>query len=158
MRKLSRSRIQGVSFHRQKPPLPQGQSRSRGAPNERKLARLPHENSEDLDPFLSEHAAPAPLTAADIHALLGDFGRQTLHTLVSDAVDAAVRWKQIAETLEKNQRLAASSETVLREETVDAVLGARRTWHLWKHRLEILSLIADAQVSLLGQPRKRTLQ
>lgn len=154
MKRIVRNRIGGVSFHVRRPGIQRG-------PGTRTPSRhLPALLGQDS---LSERpdgsGAPAPLEPRDIHRLLGDFGRQELHTLVSDAVDAAVRWKQVVDALERNAPLGdafgAEPRGFVSPRAVEALLDARRALRLWRHRLEILEMVADAQKSLLTLGKRK---
>jgi hypothetical protein len=155
MKRILRQNIRGISFHSRrsgvgKTPAPQALLRGHSPllSDPETMARL----AEGSD-------APPPLDRRDIGRLLGDFGRQELHTLVSDAIDAAVRWKQLCDALERSlgpmgSPILGDEERILSTRIVEAFLGARRTLQLWKHRIEILEMIADAQRSLLTAGRK----
>ena len=108
MKRLLRTRIRGVSFHTQKPspgagrPVAPGTGRpGRGRNDPRGLFHEDAGLARAAEALARGDETPAPFGPSDVYRLLGDFGRQELHTLVSDAIDAAIRWKHLCETLEK---------------------------------------------------------
>ena len=155
MKRFSRNRIQGISFHVQRSGV--GRVRVKGS----SLPPLPlvPAGGELLGGHALRCAAlegkPSDFTRADIRRLLEDFGRQELHTLVSDAIDAAVRWKQVSDAIDKLVASERGETRVYREDDVGALVEARATMRLWRHRIEMLEWIADAQHSLLTQGRMR---
>ncbi len=146
MRRFSRNRIHGVSFHVQRTgiarPTRAGSATDRPLEEIRSVAQS------------AKHGQPPDLTKSDIRRLLEDFGRQELHTLVSDAIDAAVRWKHVAESMERLFALD-DDKRIYEADEVGALIEARTTLRLWRHRIDVLELVADAQRSLLTQGRNR---
>ena len=142
--------MQGVSFHVRRtgiasPPqshlLPQLDTRSGVGPHEIRSLRAS-----------AEQARPDNFSKMDIERLMADFARHEVHTLVLDAIDAAVRWKQLTDTLERH--VSPGDETrEFADDEIDALLAARTTLRLWRHRLQMLEMIADAQRSLITQAR-----
>jgi len=155
MKRLLRTRIRGVSFHIRRPGISTAGPKEIGSGRRYENALFPG------NPHFPEAAAgivhgvdtPAILSQIDLHRLMADFTRHELHALVIDAIDGASRWKQLCETLE---RLAGPNEEsrVWHEQELDVLLGARRTQRLWRHQLEILEMIADAQRTLVAEARR----
>lgn len=155
---LSKNRIRGVSFRRERStPL-------KGSP-------APHSTWSGPTAEQIRQSAPHPLRKTDLARLLRDFGRNELHTLVSETVDQLGRVRQIVGTL---RRLPTESEPDRRfldaddadESTTqplqNVALEMMRVHRLWKLRLEILEMIAMAQDSLRnygtepsGKPQQR---
>jgi hypothetical protein len=140
--------MQGVSFHVNRTGIQRAPTRDKANSQSRK---------ELLSIIISaEHAQPTDFTKSDIRRLMADFGRQEVHTLVSDAIDAAVHWKQVTDSLERNVSLDLIQKQEARqllEDEVGALLAARKTLRLWRHRMQILEMIADAQRSLITMAR-----
>lgn len=161
-RLFSRSRIRGVSFRHGRAPLAAGRSeKSRGASGSDfglpPLDSFPSPfwngpSAEDI-----RNSAPRPFKSADLHRLLGDFGRNELHTLVSEAVEQLVKLKQISKSIERLSpdaepdrhflQLEESSESSAHP-LQDVGVEILRVQRLWKLRLEVLEMVAMAQDSL----------
>lgn len=154
MKRFSRNRIQGISFHIQRSGVGLRRATSQGlsgpldlmAEGRQSTAGSVHGESELQKAALA--GKPQPLSRTDIRRLLADFGRQELHTLVSDAIESAVRWKHVADAAERLVANDGSDARVNHEEDVCALVETRTTLRLWRHRIEMLEWIADAQRSL----------
>lgn len=163
---LSRVRIRGVSFRRTGP-QGTGAGHKKDPTHVRPRLQL---SQQEL-----AQGAPPPLTAPDLNRLLKDLGRQELHTLVSDCIDHVSRWRQIANAMDVQaglagdlagpRRMRSNSRAV--EGLLPLALGgeadpltpdgnptqilaleARAVFRLWRHRLEMLELVAGAQRSI----------
>jgi len=136
--------MQGVSFHVRRT----GISRVRQSPE----ASAPLASEIHSVAASAEQARPQDFRKTDIERLMADFARHEVHTLVLDAIEAAVRWKQLTDTLERH--VSPGDETrVFFDDEIKALLAARTTLRLWRHRLQMLEMIADAQRSLITQAR-----
>jgi hypothetical protein len=100
--------------------------------------------------------APQDFSTADIHRLLGDWGRNELHSLVSEAVDQLTQFRQLAQSMERLWPEIAPDRRFLmidsHDDDADSLSEARveilRVQRLWKLRLELLEMMAMAQDSL----------
>ena len=111
-----------------------------------------NENSENLKHKI-RNTAPPRLSRTEIRTLLWDSGRQSLHTLISDAVDALGAVRQL-----KRQVIFEDREEILGSGLEDSWSLRNEVSHtaqLWKLRLDILEMIAEAQGSLRHLPRSR---
>lgn len=112
-------------------------------------------------------ALPQPFSHSEIYSLLCDLGRQRLHTLVSDCIDHTSHWRQVSSVLDRQLNRVQNSQIRKMESSSDLLLlngddagywpGAntdprqwlalevKRVYRLWKHRLSMLEMIADAQ-------------
>ena len=160
-RLFSRQRIRGVSFrHGRSPTSSRGNS---GRSGDTPLASEPAARSafaragSAASPENIRNSAPQPLRNTDLRRLLEDFGRNELHSLVSDAVDHLVQLKQLNQSFQRllpdsapDRKFLASEDQEdlhadpLRETAVEIM----RVQRLWKHRLDMLEMIAMAQDSL----------
>lgn len=155
-RTFTRTRIRGVSFHHQSSAIA-----ARGSRKEHS-----HQGHYGWNgPQLSEiqATAPLPFSNSDLHRLLGDQGRQEIHSLVSDAIDRLSQLRLLSQSV---QRFAPESEVdrkFLQLETVEEpdthplrelFVEVNRLQRLWRLRLEILEMIVMAQNSLRGFPTK----
>ena len=149
MTTFPRRRIRGISFRHTRPGNPQANRKFR----------------PDLVPLvtLSTHemarAKPKPFDKSDIHRLLCDLGRQELHTLVTDCIEHVAHWRQITSRLRpiveevrefaEAVHLTFSENATLPQRTdwILAYLEAQAVYRLWRHRLTMLEMIADAQSS-----------
>lgn len=149
---LFKNRIRGVSFHRKG----SGIGASRFQEN---AVRLP----EDIVRLSKEElrrGRPQNLTSQQVAHLLLDSQRHELHQLVIECIDHVTHWKQLAQALEKylsrpshgvSLELACGMDNVENEDTrfsnekLNFALEVRSIFLLWKHRLSILELIAEAQ-------------
>lgn len=104
-----------------------------------------------------EEALPATLSRLDIHRLLEDFQRNELHALVSESIEQCGRWRQIQRLLERavpeaqgtDDRLWSdfsntSSKSLLPDQAA-LLLATRHLYRQWRHRLDVLELIAEGQ-------------
>jgi hypothetical protein len=141
---LSRNRIRGISFHRTAPSGQGGRCSKKQHPQ------------TDIDINALMAGAPTALSRAEIHKLLQEHGRHTLHTLMSDSVEIASQWRQASRALDKKfetfffleMRDANIDSESIAKEQVETLLQSRRNFRLWKHRIAILEMIAAAQQSL----------
>ncbi|MEN9809090.1 MAG: hypothetical protein RLZZ488_657 [Pseudomonadota bacterium] len=154
---LSKNRIRGVSFRR-------GRS-------------SPVSNSLSVDSTWSgpsaeqiRQSAPRPLRKTDLSRLLRDYGRNELHTLVSETVEQLGRLRQIVGTMRRLPTESEPDRHFLNPDDSDdsdahplqnVALEMMRVQRLWKLRLEVLEMIAMAQDSLRnygtepsGKPRQ----
>jgi hypothetical protein len=84
---------------------------------------------------------PKALTKHEIQSLMKDFGRQTLHTLLSDAIDSLIELKRIKAQLTQRWK----------DDTADSrSFGIELSYALglWRLRIETLQMISEAQSSL----------
>lgn len=144
--RLSRKRVQGVS-HRWGVSTPV----RRDNPNLTAQAEWPN---QDLS-----KGAPLPLKPEDVTRLLADFGRQEVHTQISECIDHCGHWRQVVHRLAlrgggtRDRRLLESDgevtlmETLLASSAEGALVEARRVQWLWRHRLTVFEMIAGAQLS-----------
>lgn len=149
MRRLfARNSIRGVTTHR----------RSYGASAKRDYVKL---STLDTSPFqitkkMLQEGKPAELCSIKIRALLLDTPRHEIHALVSEAIEHLSHWKQLLHALESYLARKGSLELYLENsafededlepnEQHNFALDVRANFQLWKHRLAVLELIADAQ-------------
>lgn len=143
-KQLSRNRIHGVSYKRTTlGPVRSGTKTKTPRPSAHK------QNQQNT-------GAPTPFSTQQIHALLRDAARQSLHTLMNESVEMASFWRQASRALDKNFEDTFFDDPRTREpldisnssEQAETLLIARRNSRLWKHRIAILEMIALAQLSL----------
>ncbi len=149
---LTRSRIQGVSFHRNTSSVPNVTKKYMNRP-----------------PFVTPshspaHGAPQPLSRHHIRILLQDLARQTLHTLMTESVEMTSQWRHASRALDKNvgdtffddpRSKQKSDEETQTNEQAETLVQARATFRFWKHRVAILEMIAQAQQPLQWEKRER---
>ena len=142
--KILRNRISGISFRKRS--------------FRKRQAKIEAINPLDLDELYLQAKSddPAPLTRAQIFELLGEHGRHILNSLQSDCVDKVARWTGILDLIKKNFNSINVFEqekdllerndffSRLNSET-EVYLEAKRLVLLWKHKLIILEMIANAQ-------------
>ena len=155
---FTRGRIRGVTHHRSQSPL------GGGNPN---LGNSVAREALNLTLADLQKAVPQPLSHPEIHMLLGDLGRQTLHTLVSDCIVHASHWRQVSTALDRHldrsgrplSRKAEGPSVLLELDSDDAgyfpgtdadprqwlAIEVRRVFRLWQQRLSMLEMIADGQ-------------
>lgn len=164
-RLFAKNRIRGVSFRHRRASLTGGRGTSAGGVDDG-MSQF----SGSLDSMMSARwagpsvqdvrkSAPQAFKKNDLARLLGDYGRNELHTLVSEAVEQLSRLRQITQSI---QRFAPTHEPdrhffnhELQEESEssghplqDVGIEILRVQRLWKLRLELLEMVAMAQDSL----------
>ena len=100
--------------------------------------------------------------------MIADYGRNELHTLVSESVDHLVQLKQLTRSVERFAGEEEPDRRFLGSENDDELsanpmqdmrIEALRVQRLWKLRLELLEMVAMAQDSLrnsgTGPSKKR---
>lgn len=160
-RLFSRQRIRGVSFrHGRSSPASRRPARSQGdAGSPFKPGPLSSSDTLWSGPSVESirNSAPWPFKKNDVHRLLADYGRNELHTLVSEAVEHLVQLRQLTQSFQRFVPDVAPDRKFLEsdggEETVahplqETGIEIMRVQRLWKHRLEMLEMIAMAQDSL----------
>ncbi len=149
---LSHSRIKGVSYRRNVSGAPHAPS-----PKEKKFP-------EQLLASPEKNGEPQPLTRVDIHKLLQDLARQSLHTLMSEAVDMSSHWCHASRALDRTfedsffldarKSISESDHKVNPAPQAETLLNARRNFRLWKHHIAILEMIAQAQHYVARSPQR----
>lgn len=155
---LSKNRIRGVSFRR-----------GRTSPVTSSFATDSTWSGPSAEQI--RQSAPRPLRKTDLSRLLRDYGRNELHTLVSETVEQLGRLRQIVGSLRRLPTESEPDRRFLNPDDADdtdahplqnVALEMTRVQRLWKLRLEILEMVAMAQDSLRnygtepsGKPQQR---
>jgi hypothetical protein len=141
---FARNKIRGVSFHRT------------GAPLTRKSEQEIWRITPDLHREI-RNARPAPLSRNDILRLLEDFARVELHSLVLESIEQCGRWRQIQRLLERTveepqgakqhpwSELSGHPPDAILPDEATLLLATRHIYRQWRHRLDVLELIAEGQ-------------
>ncbi len=160
-RLFSRQRIRGVSFrHGRSSTASRRPARSQGDfGSSFKSGPLSFTDKLWSGPSAESirNSAPRPFKKTDVHRLLADYGRNELHTLVSEAVEQLAQLRQLSQSFQRFVPDVAPDRKFLEpevgEETAahplqETGIEIMRVQRLWKHRLEMLEMIAMAQDSL----------
>ena len=150
---LSRQRIQGISLNRKTPST---------ARNSAPRVNIENNSSDALALQKILNSKPIPFSNSDIHRLLGDMGRTELQHLVSETIESISHWRQALRRIEKSELKATNrwdwdandskfeknvqNYSLTVAQTLE--LEVRAQYRVWKHRLEVLELIASGQSSV----------
>jgi hypothetical protein len=156
-RLFSRQRIRGVTFRHGRSSAGAGRSKDSGTSGPQAIGSVLGKKNSSTSAENIRNSAPPPLLERDLHRLLGDYGRNELHTLVSEAVDQLVQLKQLNQSFQRLMPDSApdrkflntdESEELLADPLLETGVELVRVQRLWKHRLDMLEMIATAQDSL----------
>lgn len=146
MQKLfANGRIRGVSFRR-------NVTRSHG---QRASISAPLPEGFSLTHKMLDDAKPPHLCTREVRKLLLDTRRHEVHALVSETIEHLSHWKQISHALDSYLLLDANGRSSSfnwdddvprnHEERRLLAVEVRSVFLMWRHRLSMLELIADAQ-------------
>lgn len=160
-RLFSRQRIRGVSFrHGRSSPASRRPAKTQGdAGSPFNWGPLSFSDSPWSGPSVESirNSAPRPFKKTDVHRLLADYGRNELHTLVSETIEHLVQLRQLSQSFRRFVPDVAPDRKFLEPDVGDETVAhplqetgieIMRVQRLWKHRLEMLEMIAMAQDSL----------
>lgn len=160
-RLFSRQRIRGVTFRHGRATTASRRSSDRKSGPSKSTAATAGSSFGRAGSFVSpeniRNSAPQPLRNTDLRRLLEDFGRNELHTLVSEAVEQLVQLKQLNQSFLRFIPDTAPDRKFLNTDDHDDLAAnpmqetgveLLRVQRLWKHRLDVLEMVAMAQDSL----------
>lgn len=144
--RLMRHRIRGVTFHRQR-----SSSHASGSSRFFSTRRPPQLDEKSL-----QEAHPTALSRDEIYRLAFAGSPHEIHALVLECIDQVGHWRQLSHAFdnyifmrrpEDNTAEALLSEVVRVDHDSFLAVEARTIYLAWRHRLDMLELIAQAQKS-----------
>jgi hypothetical protein len=105
---------------------------------------------------LAQKMSPTHLRPSDIRMLIQDLGRNSLHTMMSDASDSLAAVRQMKKQWTEKFKAGNSDVNADQESESNSFVLCELSYVQlsWKLKLDVLEMIAEAQNSLMYYGRK----